>query len=442
MKSRLLVICVGFMLIFCLTKCVRKNSSPQLQAADIAKVVTVMTDVMVHDVTNPPLAARFFAYAMLAGYEVASQNDAKAQPFQYKLNEYPQIKKPVYKDYSWQLASVLAMMKVSAKMQPSGTVLMDKFEKQFLDSCRKTGFNEEVIIQSDSYASAIAKQILAYAKTDRYNRISNYKRYTPLGTDGAWYPTPPAYLQPVEPYFNTVRPFTLKSGDQFKPGKPADFSIKKNSDFYKQMLLNHRFAGNLLSPQQKLIAGFWDCNPFAVQDNGHMLVGLKKISPGAHWMGITGIACVKSKTGFSKALQIHTLVAVGLMDSFIACWDEKYRSNRIRPETAIRKYLDKNWQPLLQTPPFPEYLSGHSCISGTSSTILTHYFGDNFSYTDDVEQAYGLAPRHFTSFKQAAAEAAISRLWGGIHFIDAIENGTKQGTEVGNWALQTIKPTL
>jgi len=168
-------------------------------------------------------------------------------------------------------------------------------------------------------------------------------------------------------------------------------------------------------------------------------VGLKKISPGAHWLGITGIACEKTKKNFAETMQINTLVAIGLMDSFIACWDEKYRSNRIRPETAIRNLLDVNWKPLLQTPPFPEYLSGHSCISATSATILTKYIGDNFRYTDTVEVTYGLQPRSFQSFQQAAAEAGISRFYGGIHFMDAIDNGRNQGLKVGDWVLQKVQ---
>ncbi|WP_315820784.1 vanadium-dependent haloperoxidase [Paraflavitalea speifideaquila] len=137
-------------------------------------------------------------------------------------------------------------------------------------------------------------------------------------------------------------------------------------------------------------------------------------------------------------MQIHTSVAMGLMDAFITCWDEKYRSNRIRPETAIRQLIDPHWQPLLQTPPFPEYLSGHSVISTASATILSHYFGDHFTYTDSVEVSYGLPARQFGSFRQAAEEAAISRFYGGIHFMDAIEQGMVQGTKVGDQLVKKI----
>jgi hypothetical protein len=201
------------------------------------------------------------------------------------------------------------------------------------------------------------------------------------------------------------------------------------------MLLNYQ---DTLTEEHKTVAAFWDCNPFAVQDNGHLLIGLKKISPGAHWLGITGIACKKARKGFDETLQIYTAVSVGLMDAFICCWDEKYRSNRIRPETAIRKYLDVEWQPLIQTPPFPEYLSGHSTISASSATILTHFFGSDFEYIDDVELRYDLPARKFPSFMEAAKEAAISRFYGGIHFMDAIDNGFDQGQKVGGWVLNKL----
>jgi len=239
----------------------------------------------------------------------------------------------------------------------------------------------------------------------------------------------------VEPWFKTVRPFTLDSCSQFKPVPPIPFSTDKHSAFYNLMMQNYN---DTLPLDHRVIAAFWDCNPFAVQDNGHMWIGLKKISPGAHWLGITGIACEQAGKSFEQSMMIYTLVAIGLMDSFICCWDEKYRSNRIRPETAIRKYIDGKWSPLLQTPPFPEYLSGHSCISSTSATILTWYFGDHFQYTDSVEVQYGLSPRHFESFQAAAREAGISRFYGGIHFMDAISNGMSQGLQVGQYLLKKV----
>jgi len=415
----------------------KQEQNVRFSSVQISQVIDEMTDLMVKDVTNPPLAARFFAYATLAGYEVIAQNDSTYKSMRGLLNKYPQLAKPAVLGYSTELSAILAMLETAKKMQPSG-VLLDSFQVKFLDSCRQEGIAEEVISSSAAYAQQVSKAILAYAKADKYNRISNYPRYTPQQKEGFWYPTPPGYFAPVEPYFNTVRSFTLDTCIQFKPAPPVAFSTNKNSEFYKMLHHTYKSTANL-TPEQQNIAAFWDCNPFALQDGGHLLVGRKKISPGAHWLGITGIACKQAKTDFAKAMKVHTLVSVALMDGFISCWDEKYRSNRIRPETAIRQYLDPSYKPLLQTPPFPEYLSGHSTISAASAVILTHYFGDHFKYLDTIEERFGLPVRSFNSFQEAAVEAGISRFYGGIHFMDAIDNGRKQGLQVGEWVLGKVE---
>ncbi|GGK78265.1 vanadium-dependent haloperoxidase [Rufibacter glacialis] len=438
MKRLLLVVLVWFLGWGCAMPGKEKKQNLAFGPAQISQVIHKMTDIMVNDVTNPPLASRFFSYASLAGYEVITQNDSAYVTMHGVLNQYPAIPKPDgLSGYSTELSALLAMMETAKKMQPSGR-LLDSLQVQFLDSCRREGLAEEVIGASLTYAQAVSKQVLAYAKADRYNRISNYPRYTPTLQEGTWYPTPPAYFSPVEPYFNTVRPFTLDTCHQFKPAPPIPFSKDKNSPFFKMLRQNYEQSRSITLEQQEM-AAFWDCNPFALQDNGHLQAGLKKISPGAHWLGITGIACQKAKVSFAQALKVHTLVSIGLMDGFISCWDEKFRSNRIRPETAIRQYLDPSYKPLLQTPPFPEYLSGHSTISAASAVILSYYFGNDFNYTDTVEERFGLPARSFDSFQAAAVEAGLSRFYGGIHFMDAIDNGRTQGLQVGEWVLGKVE---
>ncbi len=426
---------VTMLAIFFFSSCTNHSVNAGFNNGDISKVITEMTELMVHDVTNPPLAARFFSYACLSGYEIISQNDLKFKSMYGVLNDYPALQKPdSITGYSYRLSALLAMMETAKKMQPSGR-LFEEYENRFLDSCLQIGFSDETISQSKKYAVAVSKKILAYAKRDRYNKTTNYPKYTPANSEGSWYPTPPTFIAAIEPYFKTVRPFTLDTCSQFIPPPPVVFSKEIRSAFYRQMLLNYK---ETRPPEHRVIAAFWDCNPFAVQDNGHLMIGLKKISPGAHWLGIAGIACEKANKGFDETMFIYTAVSIGLTDAFIACWDEKYRSSRIRPETVIRKYVDPSWSPLLQTPPFPEYLSGHSCISASSATILTHFFGAHFNYTDTVEIRYGLAPRSFKSFQDAAIEAGISRFYGGIHFMDAIDNGRAQGLKVGEWVLRKI----
>jgi len=165
----------------------------------------------------------------------------------------------------------------------------------------------------------------------------------------------------------------------------------------------------------------------------------KKITPGGHWVGITGIACKQTNADFAESLQAYVMSSIAVFDGFISCWDEKYRSNLTRPETVINEYFDQDWVPLLQTPPFPEHTSGHSVISRAAATALTSVFGDNFAYADDVELEYGLPIRNFTSFYQASEEAAISRLYGGIHYRPAIDYGVDQGQQVGDLIVKRLK---
>lgn len=423
----------GLLLAFISISCAEPKAPQPIENDEIADVISQMTDIMVHDVTNPPLAAKFFAYACLAGLEVLSYQEDSISSLTQKINGFSvmvnKVKPP--KLHEGRISAVFAMLHTAKKMQPSGS-LLEVVEEEFSKRCLSAGFDQDIIDASMAFGMEVSKEILKYAAADNYNKTSGFPKYTPLAAEGSWYPTPPGFFAPVEPYFNTLRPFFLDSASQFKPIAPVHFSTDKNSPFYKMMEEVYQVE---LTEEKRLVAAFWDCNPFALEENGHLMIGMKKISPGAHWMGIGNIACKVYQVGFEKTMEINAVLGMALHDAFIGCWDEKYRSNRIRPETIIRKLIDPNYKPFLQTPPFPEYLSGHSVISTASAVVLTHYFGENFSFTDTVEVKFGLPTRDFEGFHQAAEEAAISRLYGGIHFMDAITEGQKQGREIGAWTI-------
>lgn len=400
---------------------------------DVSYVVSSMTALMIHDVTNPPLASRFYSYAMLAGYEVVAENNSSFKSMRTVIDAYPDIKKPGVKNYSYQAAAIFAMLEVASKIQPSGKSL-DSSKQKVIAYFKENELSQNVIDSSTVYAHLVATQILAFAKEDGYRKISNYQRYTPLGGDAYWKSTPPAYMAAVEPYFKMVRTFYLDSAIDFKPAVPIEFSDKKGSSFY---LLSDVVYKEIKSVniEHRDIASFWDCNPFALMNEGHLQIGAKKISPVAHWIGIVGICCKERRLSFDSTIMVYTLLSTGVMDAFVSCWTEKFRSNRVRPESAIRNMIDPVWQPFLQTPPFPEYPSGHSVISSSAAEILTIFFGDSYSFIDTVEKPYGLPVRKFSSFRQAAAEAGLSRFYGGIHFMDAIEEGQKQGKKIGQYVV-------
>jgi hypothetical protein len=399
-----------------------------------------LSEVMLHDVVNPPAASRFYAYAMLGAYEAIYAADNLQVDIAKSFRINPGFRFNVLPaHYSRSFCAIYAMLDVGRQMIPSGYSLEERELELVKLYGKKHKLSGTDIEENIAFAKNVADQVTAFAKTDGYLKLSTWQRYNPnTREEGHWYPTPPEYMSAVEPQWKTIRPFFLDSASQFPPRPPVPFDKEKESGFYKLMQEVH-VTSNTLTNEQRSIAAFWDCNPFAVTYSGHMAMGIKKISPGGHWIGITGIACRKAKAPLDKTVFAHVLVALTLCDGFISCWNEKYTSDRIRPEAAINKHLDPSWRPLLQTPPFPEYTSGHSVISTASAEVLTHLFGDSFGFTDTSEEYFGLPARTFVSFREAANEAAISRLYGGIHFRDAIEAGQEQGRAIGKYIINSLE---
>lgn len=397
-----------------------------------------ITEVMVTDVASPPAAARFYAYTNLAAHlawnKTTNRSTEELCLFALSNLETPTYGDEIGKSLSPHFIATYSMLEVGKKIMPSGFMLEEKQAALKKDFIRSKWINKKNLNTHISYAEDIAAEVLKIANEDGYASLSTLTRYTPKKNEGHWYPTPPAYMAAIEPEWQTLKTFFLQDLNAFKPAPPAPFNLEEGSPF--QIQLNEVIeVTSQLTEEQNLIANFWDCNPFMVSFSGHMAIGMKKISPGGHWVGITGIASQKADLPWKETIYIHTLLSMALHDAFVSCWEEKYDSDRIRPETAIQKYVDQTWRPLLQTPPFPEYTSGHSVISTTSAMILTDFFGEDFDFVDDSEVYFGLPERDFESFNQAAEEAAISRLYGGIHFRDAIEEGVKQGKLIGKEVL-------
>lgn len=402
---------------------------------DYVRALKHATDVMVNDVTSPVAASRYYGYINLAANETVTLFDKQQPHFAGNLNGLGKIAidDSLINKSDPQLAVILALYKSGIKLLPSGYTLQKKVDSLKLIA-QKRKLPAEKINASVELVDKLVEQVIKYAYADGFVKLSGYRRFTPVLGDEYWQPTAPGFMSALEPHWSMLRVFVLDSCSQFSGGAPNKYSSDSTSSFYKELKEVYDIGKNI-TKQQAEIAMFWDCNPFALQQIGHLEFGIKKISPGGHWMGITGIACKKQKLSLAKTAYAHALVSVGIADAFISCWGNKYKYNRVRPVTAIKKLIDINWSPLLQTPPFPEYTSGHSVISTAASTILTHLFGENFSFTDDTEKEFGLPARKFNSFAEASKEAAISRLYGGIHFRDAIVNGVKEGEQIGKFVI-------
>lgn len=407
-------------------------------AEHLHRSIKKVTDLLVEDIFSPPVASRIYAYVCIAAYEAAIQGSTEYLTFAGQIAHLKPVPPPEEgKEYSFTLASVQAALAAGEALVFSSERI-ETYRRKVMEEFRRSGMPRDVFENSVAHGQKVADHILTWASEDHYNETRAMEKHSFSDEPGVWQPTPPAYMKAVEPHWNLIRPFLIASAQQFKPLPSTPFSKNEDSQFYMEAKQVYD-AGLNLTEEQKEIANFWDCNPFKMNISGHVMFATKKISPGGHWINITALACRKAEADFWRSASAYACVSLTLADAFISCWDEKYRSNVIRPETYINQEIDQSWAPLLQTPPFPEYTSGHSVISAASAVMLTRIFGDNFPFSDSTEMEFGLPARDFKSFYQAAEEAAISRLYGGIHYMAAIVNGAAEGKELGIFAAQTLK---
>jgi hypothetical protein len=419
----------------------KKEWKTKTEKADyIHRSIKQMTDVMVYDIYSPPVTSRTYAYICVAGYEAAIAGNPNYQSLAGQVHGLEASPKPQEgKEFSSTIAAVHAILTVGKTMVISEEKI-ESFYQAIMKELKQSEIPSHVYKNSIEFGTQVAKHIMSWAAKDNYKETRTYTKYSPLSDASTWKPTPPAYMKAVEPHWNKMRPFLIDSAQQFKPLDPTPFSADKTSQFYKEAL-QVRDMGLNLTEEQKEIANFWDCNPYRMNVNGHVMYASKKISPGGHWMNIARLACQKASKDVFQSLETYTCLAITIADAFISCWDEKYRSLVIRPETYINQYIDPSWMPLLQTPPFPEYTSGHSVLSTAAAVMLEKIFGENFAFADSTEVEFGIPVRHFKSFKQAAEEAAISRLYGGIHYMPAIVNGCDEGRKLGNYVIENLATT-
>ena len=432
---------ISFLTMGCVSKEFDQNKLND--AALFHSAMQNLSDIIVYDIFSPPVASRVYLYPSIAAYELI----AKDMPLKYKslvgqvkgLAKIPQPEKD-FENYNLNLTIIHAFNKIGRALIFSD-VLMDKFEKRFKNKLISIGVPKKIKIASEKYAEKVAKHILNWAKDDLYNQTRTYSKYTILEEEVFWKPTPPDYMDGIEPHWNKIRTLVLDSANQFIPKPPLKFDLTKGSPFQKQLQEVYEI-GNKMDPEKIEIAKFWDCNPYVTHHRGHAMFATKKITPGGHWIGITAIAGRTANSTFDEAVNAYANVSISLFDSFISCWDEKWRSILVRPETLINQHYDEEWLPLLQTPPFPEYTSGHSVISRAAAKALTKLYGNNFKFTDTTEVSYGLPSREYNSFIEAAEEAAISRLYGGIHYRMAIDEGVFQGEQIGNYISDNLETNI
>ena len=430
---------VGLLLLFGCSEKSNPNYTPNIKEWN-----DVLTKVIMEDVFTPPVSARIYAYSNLAAFEILRQEQDSIGSFAKVIKGFPSIVSPS-DPIDFKISSLVAYCTVSeflvldkARMNISEHHKMTDYFEGEVEKLIEEGFDQDIINSSINYGQEVAKEIIKWTKSDHYKQRS-YPIFKVVDTLGGWKPTPPSFLPAVEPNWNTVRTFFIDSADQFNISKyNTPFDIDPNSTFYKEAYAVYNSVKQVDS-NRVAIAKYWDCNPNVVIGySGNIKLWSQKISPGGHWISIASQACEQYNLSLTATSFIVSSVAMSLHDAFVSCWDMKYKTNLIRPETYIRQYIDPEWVPILETPAFPEHTSGHSVVSTAAATILTSLIGDNMEFTDATEEFFGMPSKTFPSFYAASEEAAISRFYGGIHYLPAAEKGKSQGKELGNYVTKKI----
>lgn len=381
---------------------------------------------------SPPVASRTFAYLGVAAYEATASGRSDMASLAGQLNGLapPPARAPgvAYDDaivlHSALSASVHALF---ANTGPTGQRAMTAMTDR-QGAALAAGTDPATAARSAGYGEALAAHILAWAATDGGATIENLGfpvSYEPADNPADWVPTSLVALQqtPLLPGWGRNRTFAMPDGAACPLPPPPAYSEAAASAFHAEAMEVYDTT-DALTNDQKLIARFWSDDPM-----------LSPTPPG-HWISIALQLIEREDLATREATDLLARLGVVTADAFIGCWRTKYDYDLLRPVTYIRRVIDKDWQPLLLTPPFPEYPSGHSTQSAAAAEILTAVFGEDFAFTDETLLDDGLPARSFPSFRAAAEEAALSRLYGGIHFRAAIERGLDQGRCIAQHTLR------
>jgi len=399
---------------------------------------TLLVNTVMEDLFTPPIASRIYVYPNIAFYECIRLDDPALPSLAGKLNGFKTIPSlPENKTVDNFVAASVAFTYVAQALVGSEYKIEDR-RRSFIDSLMLTS-DTTIIKNSVQYGHTVADSIIAWTKRDNYLKSRGMIRYVITNKPGDWQPTPLDYAQGLEPHWNTIRPLTLTKASQFSPKEKLVFNTAKTSMFYKTMMESYNIIKNL-DTVRKATALYWDDNPNVSVNIGHLNYFIHKISPGGHWVMIAQQACIKNGASVTKSAQVYTLETIGMFDAFISCWDEKYRTNLIRPITIINRIVDRNWIPYIQTPPFPEFTSGHSVVSNAASEILTSLLGDNFAFTDRTEIPFGQGIRTFNSFYEASVQSSTSRVYGGIHYPETARISIQQGRTIGKYIINLLYP--
>jgi len=369
--------------------------------------------------TPPPAASRALAITHVAIFDAVNAIDRTFVPYQIALVAPPRT--------SREAAVASAAHRALESLFPARAAALDEALQASLALVPDGDAETEGV----SLGVRAADAILAARADDGWNARVVHE-LTPL--PGHWQPTPPANAAPLAAQWANLRPFAMSSPSQFTPNNVPSLRSAKYTAEFREVKSLGAIDSTTRTADQTAIARFWSN-------------GAGTATPPGHLNTLAAIAAARRHLGISTSARLFAMLNVAMADAAIMAWNAKYATDFWRPVTAIRAadtdgnprtVAEASWTPLLVTPPFPAYVSGHASFSGAAAAVLRAFFrSDRFRFTLPSEDP-SIAPRAFTSFFQAARESADSRLYGGIHWRSDNEDGLAAGRRIGTFVFATL----
>jgi hypothetical protein len=421
---------------------------------------------------SPPVASRLYAYTTVGLYAGLAAADKSLPPLDGRLNGIPALPRATTGGYDPTLTLISTQRVLFDTLFRDALPTTKTSLAAFLDSLRQArlalSISDAEQARSDSLGRATGLAIVAWAHGDGFDSTRGKKYVIPVGR-GLWVndstattytpqsisgisqllvqgnpsnavgagggsdrglildrqkragrTTMPATNMAgvTEPYWGTLRPFALTTWNECPAPMPPAYDEKPGTPLYEQAKRVYDIS-RTLTPEQRTIALYW-------ADNGG-----ETGTPVGHWLSITGQLIGERQLSAEQAARALMAVGVSMADAFISAWGYKFELNVVRPRTFIRATMDKNWEPAIPTPPFPEYLSGHSTNSAAAAEALSGVI-ESKPFVDSTGLTIGHDVRHFDSFRAAADEAGLSRIYGGIHYPIANVTGAALGRCIGD----------
>ncbi len=418
--------------------CCKTTYRPRIEfnGNDLCQANRKLLEIAMEDGFSPPQASRVYAYPHIAFYiSLQSFFPDSLKKLQLAIPHLPTFPNPNQK-IDPILTSLITFI-YTAKNIVFSEQIMEDYLNQILKTAKERNFNDAEIEASRLQAQQFTNLIKDWIKKDNYQYTRTLERFTSTKLPNEWHETPPDYTQGLEPHWPKLRKLFLDSITIFNYQNLPPFSTKKTDEFYKIVEDVYNIS-NHLTEEQKLIASYWDDNPNVSKHQGHLSHVTHKISPPGHWLNIITQIAKKENWNTFQTTRALTFTAIAMFDGIIDCWKLKYQSKVIRPISYIHEHINPDWKPLIQTPPFPEFTSGHSVVSAAAAEVLTQLIGSDYQFNDSTEVLFGHDSRKFNSFHEAAMEVSYSRYYGGIHYKHSVLEGNRQGIFIAQQLLKKL----